>query len=243
MLVDWLLWGLIIWGLAFVLNKTAFKAQPASKGAAWGLTILIFLLSIVALSAAKVIRYQAIFDNVGVPISPRNPLDMGGAFVFAWLFYSFINTGPRKATSKAQPPHSTSTLDGLPVMTLPLQRTSSPNTVDEDLIYALIAEELEAGLPEKGLWTRLFAECGGDEKQTQVLYIKQRAQRLITAECLRFEQAQEASKPTEESQIEGDEPVAGIDLSEQVEGLNWKAEVFFCALVLFVIFIITGISF
>jgi hypothetical protein len=33
MLVDWLLWGLIIWGLAFVLNKTAFKAQPASKGA------------------------------------------------------------------------------------------------------------------------------------------------------------------------------------------------------------------
>lgn len=202
MLVDWLLCGLIIWGLAFVLNKTAFKAQPASKGAAWGLTILIFLLSIVALSAAKVIRYQAISDNVGVPISPRNPLDMGGAFVFAWLFYSFINSAPRKATSKAQPPlHSTSTLDGLPVMTLPLQRSSSPNTVDEDLIYALIAEELEAGLPEKGLWTRLFAECGGDEKQTQVLYIKQRAQRLIAAECLRFKQAQEASKPTEESHI------------------------------------------
>ncbi len=79
MLVDWLVYGLIIWGLATVLNKTAF------------MTILVFFLSVAALSAAKVIRYQAISDSVGVHISPRNPLDMGGAFVFAWLFYSFLN--------------------------------------------------------------------------------------------------------------------------------------------------------
>jgi uncharacterized membrane protein (DUF4010 family) len=91
MLVDWLVYGLIIWGLATVLNKTAFKAHPASKGAAWGLTILVFFLSVVALSVAKIIRYQAISDSVGVPISPRNPLDMGGAFSFALLFYSFLN--------------------------------------------------------------------------------------------------------------------------------------------------------
>jgi len=44
MLVDWLVYGLIIWGVATVLNKTAFKPQPASKGAAWGLTILVFFL-------------------------------------------------------------------------------------------------------------------------------------------------------------------------------------------------------
>lgn len=91
MVVDWLVYGLIIWGLVTVLNKTAFKAQPASKGAAWGLTILVFFLSVVAISAAKVIQYQAISDSVGVPISPRNPLDMGGALVFASLFYSFLN--------------------------------------------------------------------------------------------------------------------------------------------------------
>lgn len=90
MLIDWLVYGLIIWGLATVLNKTAFKTQPASKGAVWGLTILLFFLSVVALSAAKVIRNQATSDSVGVHISPRNPLDMGGAFVFAWLFYSFL---------------------------------------------------------------------------------------------------------------------------------------------------------
>ena len=91
MLVDGLVYGLIIWCVVTALNKMAFKAQPAWKGAAWGLTILVFFLSVVALSAAKVIRYQPISDSVGVPISPKNPLDMGGAFVFAWLFYSFLN--------------------------------------------------------------------------------------------------------------------------------------------------------
>lgn len=52
---------------------------------------------------------------------------------------------------------------------------------DEDRIYASIAMELETGATDKGLWTRLFAECSGDEQQTKVLYIKQRAERLISA--------------------------------------------------------------
>jgi len=56
-------------------------------------------VSVVALSVLKVLRYQAISDSVGVPISPQNPLDMGGAFVFAWLFFSFLNRQEKK-----QPP-------------------------------------------------------------------------------------------------------------------------------------------
>ena len=54
--------------------------------------------------------------------------------------------------------------------------------VDEERIYATIAMELETGATDKGLWTRLFAECSGDELQMKVLYIKQRAERLISAE-------------------------------------------------------------
>lgn len=61
--------------------------------------------------------------------------------------------------------------------------------INEEDIYASIAQELETGVADKGLWTRLFAESGGDEKQTKVLYIKQRAERLIAAERLRLEQA------------------------------------------------------
>jgi serine/threonine protein kinase len=52
----------------------------------------------------------------------------------------------------------------------------------EERIYTAVAKELETGGVDKGLWTRLFAECSGDERQIKVLYIKQRAERLITAE-------------------------------------------------------------
>lgn len=95
MLVDWLVYGLIIWGLASVLNKTAFKDQPASKGTSWILTILVFCLSVAALSAAKAISYQSISEKVGRPVKPRNPLVIGQAFVFAWMFYSLLNRADR----------------------------------------------------------------------------------------------------------------------------------------------------
>ena len=91
MLIDWLIYGLLVFGVAKLLNATAFKLKPASGLTAWTLTILMFIVSVAALTALKVLRYQAISDSVGVPISPKNPLDMGGAFVFAWLFFSFLN--------------------------------------------------------------------------------------------------------------------------------------------------------
>lgn len=59
-------------------------------------------------------------------------------------------------------------------------------SVDENLIYTEIANELETGTTDKVLWTRLFAECNGDENQTKVLYIKQRADKLISAERMRL---------------------------------------------------------
>jgi len=91
MIVDWIVYGLIIWGLATILNKTVFKATPASRGVAWGLTILLFFINVVVLSAAKYLRYQVISEDIGTSITPSNPLDMGGAFVFSYLFFSFLN--------------------------------------------------------------------------------------------------------------------------------------------------------
>lgn len=68
--------------------------------------------------------------------------------------------------------------------------TPSPQTlVDEDYVYAVIARELEDGTADKGLWTRLFSECGGDEQQTKVHYIKRRAAKMISAERAHLEQA------------------------------------------------------
>ncbi len=82
--------------------------------------------------------------------------------------------------------------------------------VDEDHAYAEIANELEGGIADKGLWTRLFAESGGDERQTKVLYIKQRADQLISAERLRLERA-----ATERAELEAIEKAKLARLSEE----------------------------
>lgn len=100
MIVDWIVYGFIILGLATILNKTAFKNAPASRGVAWGLTILLFFVNVVALSAAKFLRYQVISEDIGIKITPSNPLDMGGAFVFAYLFLSFLNKNEKDKPEK-----------------------------------------------------------------------------------------------------------------------------------------------
>lgn len=87
--------------------------------------------------------------------------------------------------------------------TMPSTPPVPTTTVDEDLIYAQIADELESGNKDKGLWTRIFAECGGDENGTKALYIKRRAERLIAAERLRLEQAKVfRDKAAEAKQLE-----------------------------------------
>ena len=67
MIVDWIVYGLIIWGL----------------------TRLLFFVNLLALFAAKFIRYQVISEDIGTTITPSNPLGMSGAFVFACLFSHF----------------------------------------------------------------------------------------------------------------------------------------------------------
>lgn len=54
--------------------------------------------------------------------------------------------------------------------------------VDDDAIYTQIAQELETGVKDKGLWTRLFADTDGDEQKTRARYIKHRAEKLMAAQ-------------------------------------------------------------
>lgn len=94
--------------------------------------------------------------------------------------------------------------------------------VDEDRVYAQIAEELETGIADKGLWTRLFAECSGDEKQTKVLYIKQRAERLIEAEKARIEF--EARERATEAERKEKLRLEGLSLREKLASQNISKE-------------------
>lgn len=62
---------------------------------------------------------------------------------------------------------------------IPAHVRQQPVVIDEDAIYASIAAELETGVTDKALWTRLFAQFDGDENKTKAAYIKHRATALI----------------------------------------------------------------
>ena len=90
MIIDWLIYGLIIWGLAVILNRTAFRDKSATRIIAWALSIFLFFLNIIALSAAKFLRYQIISEDLGLKITPNSFLDISGAFVFSYLFFTLL---------------------------------------------------------------------------------------------------------------------------------------------------------
>lgn len=60
----------------------------------------------------------------------------------------------------------------------------------EDQLYEQIAQEIETDTVDKGTWTKAFAQCDGDDKQTRVTYIKTRFEKLLAAEKIRLEALQ-----------------------------------------------------
>ncbi len=68
----------------------------------------------------------------------------------------------------------------------PVSTSAEPNQnssdAQEDRLYEQIAQELETNTVDKGLWTKVFAQAGGDERQTRVLYIQARFARLLAIE-------------------------------------------------------------
>jgi len=64
----------------------------------------------------------------------------------------------------------------------------------EDRLYEQIAQELEANAVDKGIWTNAYAQAGGDDKQTRVLYIKLRFTRLLAIEGDRKESIRQERK-------------------------------------------------
>ena len=67
--------------------------------------------------------------------------------------------------------------------------------IDEDAIYEIVANEMESGKTDKGLWTRLFAQCDGDENKTKAAYIKHRATLLIAEKRAELDAATPAPAP------------------------------------------------
>lgn len=49
----------------------------------------------------------------------------------------------------------------------------------DEWAYATVANELEKKSPDKAVWTRSFAESGGDDSRAKALYIQKRVERLV----------------------------------------------------------------
>ncbi len=74
----------------------------------------------------------------------------------------------------------------------------SQQSIDEieDRLYAQIAHEVESNTVDKGIWTKAYAQTGGDDKQTRVSYIKTRFERLITVEISRLDAIRQEQEET-----------------------------------------------
>lgn len=72
--------------------------------------------------------------------------------------------------------------------------TSTPNSQGqqmgnlEDWAYEQVGKELDSNNLNKAAWTKAFAQAGGDDKQTRVLYIKARVEKLTTMEQTRLDE-------------------------------------------------------
>jgi len=58
----------------------------------------------------------------------------------------------------------------------------------EDWAYEQVGKELDSNNTDNGIWTKAFALTSGDDKQTRVLYIKMRVEKLVAMEQARLEE-------------------------------------------------------
>lgn len=164
---------LLIFLLAVVLRWAIFN------GPSWGRTLLK-LLSLAAIPFS----YKALNGLSWVD----ETLMIIGFFVvaavcvwlvkrpMAWLIYCVnVIRGISKTVEKKAEVFAAIANNGEEGITL---AHGDSNSTDE--LYALIASELENNDFDKGLWTKIFAECDGDETKTKVRYIRERLVVLST---------------------------------------------------------------
>lgn len=100
MFINRMIYFAVLACIALLLNATLFKSKPATRPVSWVLSILIFIINVVALSALKIYEHAALVENIGFPLKHSNPLDFTGGFIFAWLFYGLL----KRKVKEQKPP-------------------------------------------------------------------------------------------------------------------------------------------
>jgi hypothetical protein len=199
MLIDWVIYGAVTWGLATLLNIYFFREQPASKTMAWVLAVFVFFVNLLAMTALQYFRYQAISENLGFKVRPQNPLDAIGAFTFAWLFFALLRKQSSMNESQLTSSHAVadspltrsaifpSREHVLPTTNEAAVKTVSTTRSEEDL-WEIAADEVDGSSRRKGLWAKAFADAKGNEAEAKVNYLKWRVEQLQYEEHARQQQ-------------------------------------------------------
>jgi len=214
MLIDWLIYGLLTWTLVALLNATLFKVQPASRTTAWVLTVAIFFVNLVAMTVLQYMRYQAISDSLGFKIKPHSPLDMTGAIIFSWLFFSLLRKNRKRAKVShsipeasatgrlVEPTSSTDANAGERPRAASVALQNAPQvetaTTSEEELWSAAATELESPSRRPGLWAKAFAESQANEAIAKANYLKWRVAQLQNEETTRMQRIDEARRAKEE---------------------------------------------
>lgn len=167
--------------------------------------MVMFFLSLVAMTALQFFRYQAISQDIGIQIKPGSPLDVIGAFTFSWVFFVLLRkaakgdalTHPKKLmpeVSRQTPSASASVASTTePSAAPPTQRLHGTEDVpklrtvlDADALipseerWAAALAEFESVARRPGLWAKTFAEADGNEAVAKAGYLRSRSVELET---------------------------------------------------------------
>lgn len=92
----------------------------------------------------------------------------------------------RTPPTEAKPAmNSQPAVNAMPDIAIESSQQSMPEI--EDRLYEQIAQEIETNAVDKGIWTKAFAQSGGDDKLTRVAYIKARFEKLMVTENANLE--------------------------------------------------------
>ena len=59
-------------------------------------------------------------------------------------------------------------------------------------MYEKVADDIEQGFKDKGVWTKAFADSGGDLQKQKAIYIELMVERMVLAEAALLEKAEKA---------------------------------------------------
>ncbi len=173
--------GAIGWWIKSLIDPVGSPTNPVELGRKWaGWIVLGICMSMLSQFFGK-LDFLSLFKWL-----------VGGgtwvavAYVLGWVYGKFFkfklaapspsSSAPNTSRNSYTPPAEKNTSN----QHLQPTHVEAHVEVDENAIYAAIAEELKSGNTDQGLWTRLFAECDGDENRTKARYIQHRVKRIIS---------------------------------------------------------------